>query len=285
MELSNRTAHPFIVLLTVSIIAGILLIVTYSIRAHQQSISQFKDLTAATEATSSDETMATEPDKLVDGQDISSVVSIEALVDQEDIIQVDFMLTGLRGVFRSRYDASYFFSGSKENKPVGWDTTQYPDGDYTLTITTWSTQGVTHTKQVSFHITNQRTQSTTIPQNSITAMYIPLTQETTSPSNLTIMSANTISLPGRIEAEDYRKGGNDVGYYDTTPGNTGTSYRTDDVDIQSCGEKDACYNVGWMDAGKWLAYDVTFATSGEYTFVARAAALGNGKHFHILLND
>jgi len=34
-----------------------------------------------------------------------------------------------------------------------------------------------------------------------------------------------------IEAENYDSGGQNVSYYDTTPGNQGGLYRTDDVDI------------------------------------------------------
>ena len=38
-------------------------------------------------------------------------------------------------------------------------------------------------------------------------------------------------VPGRIEAEDYDTGGQGIAYNDTTAGNSGGQYRTDDVDI------------------------------------------------------
>ena len=53
----------------------------------------------------------------------------------------------------------------------------------------------------------------------------------------------------RIQAEDYKAGGEGVGYHDTTPGNQGATYRTDDVDIQPKASGDG-YNVGWITAGE-----------------------------------
>ena len=52
-----------------------------------------------------------------------------------------------------------------------------------------------------------------------------------------------VTIPGRIEAEDYKFGGEGVGYHDTTAGNTGGDYRSDDVDI--AGLRGGGYNVGW----------------------------------------
>ncbi|NBD17756.1 MAG: hypothetical protein GVY04_16965 [Cyanobacteria bacterium] len=40
----------------------------------------------------------------------------------------------------------------------------------------------------------------------------------------------------RIEAEDYKVGTNGTEYFDTTAGNTGGAYRTDDVDIEVTGD-------------------------------------------------
>lgn len=94
---------------------------------------------------------------------------------------------------------------------------------------------------------------------------------------------SAISLPGRIEAEDYNAGGEGVGYHDTTPGNTGGAYHTDDVDIEACSDSDSspCYNVGWTAAGEWLAYDVQVAQSGTYTFQARVASRYSDKRIAV----
>lgn len=92
------------------------------------------------------------------------------------------------------------------------------------------------------------------------------------------------ALPGRVQAEDYRAGGEGVGYHDTTAGNKGGAYRNDNVDIQQKATGDG-YNVGWIEAGEWLAYDVTVAASGTYNFKARVASGGAGnKTLHIQID-
>ncbi len=90
-----------------------------------------------------------------------------------------------------------------------------------------------------------------------------------------------IALPGRFEVEDYRLGGEGVGYHDTTTGNSGGKYRTDNVDIQTTLDSTGQYNVGWVVAGEWLAYDVNVRMSGNYVFTTRVATPNTGKSFHI----
>src|SRR3712207_2435008 len=57
-------------------------------------------------------------------------------------------------------------------------------------------------------------------------------------------AAATFSV--RLEAEDYRAGGERIGYHDTTRGNLGRTYRSDDVDIHTCRDGASCYGVGWI---------------------------------------
>lgn len=74
-----------------------------------------------------------------------------------------------------------------------------------------------------------------------------------------------------IQAEDYNA------FYDTTPGNTGGAYRNDDVDIEATRDSGGGYNVGWTDAGEWLAYnDLNIPSSGNYTIRFRVASQGGG---------
>ncbi|CAN5170519.1 hypothetical protein BH23CHL1_BH23CHL1_04660 [soil metagenome] len=94
----------------------------------------------------------------------------------------------------------------------------------------------------------------------------------------------SVALPGRIEAENYRKGGEGVGYHDTTPENLGGAYRNDGVDLQPTTDIGGGHNVGWPDAGEWLAYDVSVATAGDYSFTVRVASLYDGRSFHLELN-
>lgn len=99
----------------------------------------------------------------------------------------------------------------------------------------------------------------------------------------------TVALPGRLEAEDYQSGGEGVGYQDTTRGNAGGAYRSDDVDLQTCGDHttlagDSCYNVGWIATGEWLAYQVNIAASGSYIFSFRVATPNSGTSLHVELD-
>lgn len=74
-----------------------------------------------------------------------------------------------------------------------------------------------------------------------------------------------------IQAEDYNA------FYDTTPGNTGGAYRSDDVDIEATQDSGGGFNVGWTETGEWLAYNnVNIPTSGNYTIRFRVASQGGG---------
>jgi hypothetical protein len=127
------------------------------------------------------------------------------------------------------------------------------------------------------------TSCTSTPAPAPTSTPSPTPTATSTPSPIPPW-ANRFSLPGTFEAEDYRSGGADIAYHDTTAGNTGATYRLDDVDIQRCTDAalvGPCYNVGWVEAGEWLAYNVSTSDVGYYTFTVRVAAKNAGKTFHI----
>jgi len=93
-----------------------------------------------------------------------------------------------------------------------------------------------------------------------------------------------IAIPGTIEMEDYDLGGEGDAYHDTSAGNSGpASYRTDDVDHESCSE--GGYNVGWTAVGEWLKYTVNVASNGSYTITARVASAVASGAFHIEVDD
>jgi len=74
-----------------------------------------------------------------------------------------------------------------------------------------------------------------------------------------------------IEAEDYDEGGQDVAYYDTSPGNSGGVYRTDDVDIIAKATASNGYAVTQFKGNEWMKYTFNVDTPGEYTFNLIAA--------------
>ncbi|WP_143870368.1 carbohydrate-binding domain-containing protein [Catenovulum sediminis] len=86
-------------------------------------------------------------------------------------------------------------------------------------------------------------------------------------------SAQTV----RVEAEDYSA------FFDTTAGNVGGEYRTDDVDIQSTTDTDGGFNVGWTDAGEWLEYQVELQ-AGEYQLTSRVASQVSGANYSVLFS-
>ncbi|MBV9790077.1 MAG: phytase, partial [Chloroflexi bacterium] len=88
----------------------------------------------------------------------------------------------------------------------------------------------------------------------------------------------TIALPGRVEVEDY------AGFWDSSAGNSGGVYRSDDVDIQTTSDSSGAYNIAWVTAGEWLAYDVNIATAGSYTFAIRAATPHSDRRLHLELD-
>lgn len=92
------------------------------------------------------------------------------------------------------------------------------------------------------------------------------------------------AIPGRIEAEHYRGGGEGKGYHDTTPGNSGGQLRSDDVDIEPTTDTSGGYDVGWIAEGEWLAYDVNVATAGTYRVMVRVASPSGSRRFHLAVD-
>ena len=103
-------------------------------------------------------------------------------------------------------------------------------------------------------------------------------------SGSTPYSGTPVALPGRVEAENYDKGGEGVAYHDTTSGNSGNVYRTNGVDVQATSDTGGGYNVGWIKAGEWLNYTVNVGSSRTYAIDVRVASPGAGGTFHIEMN-
>jgi thermitase len=104
-----------------------------------------------------------------------------------------------------------------------------------------------------------------------------------------VLVLGPVSLPGMIQAENYRPGGQNVAYWDSSAGNTGNVYRDDDVDIEMCGDPttpagEACYNVGWVTNGEWLTYDISVTETATFAFTARVASVNSDTFLHIELD-
>jgi hypothetical protein len=108
-------------------------------------------------------------------------------------------------------------------------------------------------------------------QKGIVIYYDPPTQQSFGMDVTIGRSADTV-----IQAEDYDLGGASVAYTDTTTGNAGGQYRSDDVDISVSNDLGGGFNVGWTSSGEKLRYTVN-TEAGDYRVRARvASASGSG---------
>lgn len=89
------------------------------------------------------------------------------------------------------------------------------------------------------------------------------------------------AIPGVVQTEAYDLGGQNIAYFDTTPGNTGGHFRNDDVDIfNSVGN----FGIGWAAPSEWLEYTVNVAQTGYYAVNVRVATPGNNGAFSLSIN-
>ncbi|SHL60538.1 Carbohydrate binding module (family 6) [Fibrobacter sp. UWH5] len=101
-----------------------------------------------------------------------------------------------------------------------------------------------------------------------------------------------IALPGKIEAENYDKGGNRVSFYDKDASNQGNVYRDDAVDIVGFGCSDSLntkdcegYSLGYTQVGEWLEYSVNVGAHDSLVGSARVASGLEGAGFILYIDD
>ena len=80
-----------------------------------------------------------------------------------------------------------------------------------------------------------------------------------------------------VQAEDYNN------YFDTTAGNAGGAYRSDNVDIEATADAGGGFNVGWTAAGEWLEYPITL-TAGTYDITTRVASAVGGAQYSVSID-
>jgi aryl-phospho-beta-D-glucosidase BglC (GH1 family) len=104
----------------------------------------------------------------------------------------------------------------------------------------------------------------------------------------------TQEIPGVVFATEYDMGKQGSAYFDTdvanyhvstgnyTAWNNGWTYRNDGVDIEPCSDNTNTngYNVGWLEPGEWMQYDVDIAEAGVYDINLRTASGGFDGSFH-----
>ena len=89
-------------------------------------------------------------------------------------------------------------------------------------------------------------------------------------------------LPGVVQVERYDISGTAAAFSDSTAGNSGGAFRTDNVDIGPTSDAGSGgYYVGWTRVGEWMKYTVNVAESRQYTLGMRVANVGTGAKFRI----
>ncbi len=97
-------------------------------------------------------------------------------------------------------------------------------------------------------------------------------------------SGNATVLPGKLEAENFDRGGEGVAFHDYEVSNLPGKYRpAEAVDIDTT--SDGSYCVSEIIKGEWLRYSVNVETEGTYSIEARMSADEEGKSFRILVDN
>ncbi len=89
------------------------------------------------------------------------------------------------------------------------------------------------------------------------------------------------SIPGKIEAEEYDFGGQDVAYNDNDSENRGEALRNDGVDVYKGASG---YVVGYNQSGEWLNYTVEVKETSRYTVTVSAATDNSTSGFTLLID-
>ncbi|NNE08850.1 MAG: carbohydrate-binding protein, partial [Gemmatimonadetes bacterium] len=125
---------------------------------------------------------------------------------------------------------------------------------------------------VSLTVTNSLALSST---DSVTVTVLP---------NGTPYFGTPVSVPGRIEAENYDLGGEGIAYHDVDANNIGLAYRpSEGVDLE--GAAGGGFDVYWIVAGEWIEYTFSVATAGFYDFIPYVATVPGFGNFTMSIDN
>lgn len=85
-------------------------------------------------------------------------------------------------------------------------------------------------------------------------------------------------LPGRIEAEEFDYGGQDVAYNDNDEENRNGGDRNEGVDMSNTA-------IGYSQKGEWIKYTIQVMESGDYTMEAYVASGADGSSFQLQMDN
>ena len=187
----------------------------------------------------------------------------------------------------TEYAPGYYVAG---NAIGGATATLYPGGNLFPSLTQWLADFVNRAGGDYHLVSTSASRGTALDGTDIGVAFPALDAAMTGtaapplPTASSPFTGSPMALPGRIETENYDKGGEGVAYHDTTAGNSGGAYRNDDVDIRATTDASGAYNVKSVRAGEWLAYSVNVAAAGTYTLAFRVASSGTGGTVHVAVD-
>ena len=91
-----------------------------------------------------------------------------------------------------------------------------------------------------------------------------------------------ISIPGKVEAENYDVGGPGKAYMDKDDVNKEMEYRDDAVDIVKASDG---YAIGYTQEGEWLEYTVNVAKEQDYMLTVRYATKSENAGIKLYVDD
>ena len=169
--------------------------------------------------------------------------------------------------------------------------------DYQTLLNYWNNGGTTPTaafaKATLMEITeNLKLENCFYQKDVIDAMFRQVNSEET-------VAYRTQDIPGVVYATDFDMGQVGFAYYDQevanyqvssgnfTSWNNGWAYRNDGVDIEVSNNtiNSNGYNVGWLEEGEWMQYDIAVAESALYDVEVRVAQGGTGGSFHFATDE
>lgn len=191
-------------------------------------------------------------------------------------------------------DGSGFFIGwTPANEWLRYETIA---GGYTYRLKVRYARGVTGTGSVTIKVDGASVGTVSLPATANWDTYATATGPTFTMAGgyhqirLEMTSGNTnvdwfeferANSVITLQAENAGTG-NGTGYYDTTAGNSGGVFRSDDLDVAAI---TGGYAVGWVAAWEWLKFtNVTSTAAGSYTVTMRVATPNNSRACNIEIN-
>ncbi len=92
-------------------------------------------------------------------------------------------------------------------------------------------------------------------------------------------------LPGRVQLQNFDRGGEGAAYHMLTPGNEGGELRNEDVNISLCSDEGGGYQLSHITAGEWLCYTVNMEHNATCRVSLRVANSGKEASFHVYFNE